>query len=138
MKFSLVLALASASSTLAAPLPFSFGDFISDIVPDIIPDIIGGSDDTNKAGPTPVPVEQISDLGRIAQFTRASFCTTPAVQQWACGEACDANPQTRPIVAGGDNGEIPQCKYHPHLGISCSDSQLTLVFCSLCRLRSSL
>ena len=108
MKFSLVLALASASSALAAPVPFSLGD-----ISNLISDVIG--DDDNEATPTPVSVKDISDFARIAQFTRAAFCTTPVVQKWACGEACDANPQTRPIIAGGDNGEIPQCKHHPHL-----------------------
>jgi len=99
MKFSLVLALASASSTLAAPVPLNFGDLFSEI--------IGGlGDDTNTAAPD--PVDEISDFARIAQFTRASFCSTPVVQKWACGEACDANPQTRPIIAGGNNAEIPQ------------------------------
>jgi len=98
MRFSLVLAL--ASSALAAPVPFSFGDFLSDV--------IGGSDDNNKAATAPISVNDISDFARIAQFTRAAFCTTPVVQKWACGEACDANPQTQPIIAGGDNAETPQ------------------------------
>jgi len=112
MKFSLVLALVGASSTLAAPLPF-FSDLVSSII-----------GDDNEAAPAPISADEISDFARIAQFARASFCTTPVVEQWACGEACDANPQTQPIIAGGDNEEIPRCKYDPHLGVFCSETQL--------------
>jgi len=95
MKVSLVLALVGASSTVAFPLPFSFKDALSNI--------IGG----NKAAPTPVSADEMLNLARIAQFARASFCTTPVVKEWACGEACEANPQTKTIIAGGDNGKIP-------------------------------
>jgi len=119
MKFSLVLALASASSTLAAPLPFlgAFGEALSDV--------IGGSG--NEEAPTPVPAGELPDFGRIAQFARASYCSPAVIQEWACGEACDANPDTQPIIAGGDEGEIPRCKLYPHLGFFCSDTQLTSV-----------
>jgi len=105
MKFSLVLALAGAGSTLAAPLQFleEFGDIISEA--------IGGSG--NEAAPIPVSANEIPDFGRIAQFARASYCTPQVVQEWACGEACDANPETQPIAAGGDSGEIPRCKHYP-------------------------
>lgn len=129
MKISLVLALASASSALAAPLPFNLGD-----LGDLVSEVIGGPDndnDASKGAPTAVSASDIPDLARIAQFTRASFCSTPVVQQWACGEACDANPQTRTIIAGGDNGAIPQCKYHAHRDVFCLDTQLITVFCSL-------
>lgn len=114
MKFSLILALAGAGSTLAAPLPF-LGDLIDDLG-DAISDAIGGSG--NEAAPTPVAANEISNIARIAQFARASYCSPQVVQQWACGEACDANPQTQPIISGGDSGEIPRCKRHPHLASS--------------------
>src|SRR5258706_13280820 len=114
MKFSLVVALAGASSTLAVPLQFL------DDLGDIISEAIGGSG--NEAAPTPVPTNEITDFARIAQFARASYCSTPVVQEWACGEACDANPQTQPIIAGGDSEEIPRCKHYPYLGISYSDT----------------
>jgi len=101
MKFSLVLAFAGASSTLAAPiLPFL------DTIGDAVDDAIGGSG--NEAAPTPVPANEIPNFARIAQFARASYCSPPVVQDWACGEACDANPQTQPIIAGGDGEEIPR------------------------------
>ena len=109
MKFSLIVVLAGACSTLAAPLPFL------DDLGDIISEAIGGSG--NEVAPTPVPSNEITDFARIAQFARASYCSNPVVQKWECGEACDANPQTQPIIVGGDSEEIPRCKYHPHLGI---------------------
>jgi len=48
-----------------------------------------------------------NDFVSVAQFARASFCSAPVVLEWACGEACDANPETEVILAGGDDGEIP-------------------------------
>jgi hypothetical protein len=122
MKASLFLALVGATSTLAAPIRFL--DAIDDIVSEVV-----GSD--NEAAPTPVPPNEISDFGRIAQFARASYCSTPVVQDWACGEACDANPQTQPILAGGDGGRVPLCKHYTHLGVFCSNTQLISVFRSL-------
>jgi hypothetical protein len=126
MKVSLLIALVGAGSTLAAPLPFL------DELGDAITEAIGGSG--NEAAPAPVPANEIPDFTRIAQFARASYCTPQVVQEWACGEACDANPQTQPIIAGGDSGEIPRCKRYPHLEVFCSDAPLTAVFCSLRRL----
>jgi hypothetical protein len=85
------LALLSISSSVqAAPL---FGGLF-------------GSND--KAGATTaLTEEQVNELIPFAHFARASFCSAATTQVWKCGEACDAEPQTEPLLAGGDDQLIP-------------------------------
>jgi len=132
--FVLVLILTHVSSTLAAPVPLPFLDGLVDGAKNAFngakeafngaKDIVNGATDTlrevvedptelintgsgNREATTDVPPEEISKITTIAQFARAAYCSAPAVTNWTCGDACLANPDTKPILAGGDDGDIP-------------------------------
>jgi len=94
-----LIVLGSTTSTLAAPIPRPlFGSIV-----DKVKGIFTGPG--NTAATTTLADTQ--DLTRIAQFARASFCTAPVVTAWKCGGACEANPETQTLLAGGDDGKIP-------------------------------
>jgi len=88
--FATLAFLALSSFTKAAPL---FGG------------LFGSSE---AAGATSVlSDQQVQDIVPFANFARASFCSSAVVQLWKCGEACDAQPETQPLLAGGDDQLIP-------------------------------
>lgn len=45
---------------------------------------------------------QLSDLAPFTQFARAAYCGSSKVQNWQCGQACDALPGFKPSLVGGD------------------------------------
>jgi hypothetical protein len=135
MKFSLVLALAGAGSTLAVPIPLPFFSELLDkaknIIVNPISDLLNNEQPDNAAALTAVSPSEVPGFARIAQFARTAYCSSQVVSQWACGEACEANPKTQPILTGGDDGKIPRCRCYPNCCHPCSYTQLTLAFCSL-------
>jgi hypothetical protein len=94
-----LVVLGSTTSTLAAPIPI-FGSIV-----DKVKGLFNGPG--NTAATTTFKAEETQPLSRIAQFARASFCTAPVVSAWKCGAACEANPETQTLLAGGDDGKIP-------------------------------
>ncbi|KAI0365676.1 alpha/beta-hydrolase [Pilatotrama ljubarskyi] len=67
-----------------------------------------GSGETSDAEPTPLSQEEItSTLVRPALFSRAVYCSPGVVQDWSCGESCDALPNVKVLASGGDDGLIP-------------------------------
>lgn len=100
-KVFLSLVVLGSTSTLAAPIPRPlFGSVI-----DKVKGLFSGPG--NTAATSTLRTEETQPVARIAQFARASFCTAPAITAWKCGGACEANPETQAIVAGGDDGAIP-------------------------------
>jgi len=53
---------------------------------------------------------QLSDLAPFTQFARAAYCGSDKVQNWQCGEACNALPGFKPSLTGG-NGDAEQFFY---------------------------
>ncbi|OSD03904.1 alpha/beta-hydrolase [Trametes coccinea BRFM310] len=68
-----------------------------------------GTGSSSDATPTPVSQDDITNnLLRPALFSRAVYCSTEAVEKWACGDSCDALPNVKVLAAGGDDGLIPR------------------------------
>ncbi|KAI0633275.1 alpha/beta-hydrolase [Trametes polyzona] len=82
----------------AAPTPLDLPDF----------DINVGVGETTDEEPKALSQEDItSKLVRPALFSRAVYCSSGAVEDWKCGESCDALPNVKVLTAGGDDGLIP-------------------------------
>ena len=91
----LLSVLAMTPVTFAAPMP-----------------IFGIGDTTANGKPTAIPQNTINtDLQRPAFFARLAYCSSTAVKAGNCGEQCDAVKGISVLQTGGDNGEIPRCKY---------------------------
>ncbi|CDO69250.1 hypothetical protein BN946_scf185042.g152 [Trametes cinnabarina] len=68
-----------------------------------------GAGSNSDATPTPVSQDDITNnLLRPALFSRAVYCSTNAVEKWACGDSCDQLPNVKVLTAGGDDGLIPR------------------------------
>ncbi|KAI0356282.1 alpha/beta-hydrolase [Trametes cingulata] len=67
-----------------------------------------GSGVTSDEEPVPLSQEDIAGtLVRPALFSRAVYCSPGVVQDWSCGESCDALPNVKVLASGGDDGLIP-------------------------------
>ncbi|CDO71479.1 hypothetical protein BN946_scf184909.g73 [Trametes cinnabarina] len=86
MRFSSVLlyALSASTAVLAAPAPAS------------------------KRSVTALSAAQLSSFAPFTQFARAAYCPISKVQNWQCGQACDALPGFQPTLTGGDGNAIQQ------------------------------
>ncbi|PPQ63476.1 hypothetical protein CVT24_005133 [Panaeolus cyanescens] len=68
------------------------------------------------AAPAPVVLEERSvtalssgDLASLApftQFARAAYCSTSKLQNWQCGDACNANSDFQVTLVGGDGNAV--------------------------------
>ena len=97
---SLVLLLAVSKLASAAPTPL-FGLDLGEIN-------INTDGETSDAGTVSVSQEDItSTLVRPALFARVAYCSSPSVLNMTCGEQCDALPNVKILVAGGDDGLVP-------------------------------
>lgn len=71
-------------------------------------DINVGVGSTSDAKTTAVSQDDITNnLVRPALFSRAAYCSAGAVENWQCGDSCDALPNVKVLTAGGDDGLIP-------------------------------
>ncbi|KAH9851329.1 alpha/beta-hydrolase [Lenzites betulinus] len=88
-----VLGALQVASAAPTPAPFDFNF---------------GSGDTSDAQPTAFSQDDITNnLLRPAFFSNAVYCSTGAVQNWQCGDSCNALPNVKVLTAGGDGGSIP-------------------------------
>ncbi|EJF63436.1 alpha/beta-hydrolase [Dichomitus squalens] len=53
-----------------------------------------------------VSASDLAGFAPFTQFARATYCGADKLQNWTCGEACDANPTFQPTLVGGDGNEI--------------------------------
>jgi hypothetical protein len=63
----------------------------------------------NRRAATAVGIDEIDEFTPIAQFARAAYCSgdifsAGKLKDWTCGDACDANPDFEPTLAGGNGG----------------------------------
>ena len=65
---------------------------------------------TSKRGVTTLSASQLAGFAPFTQFARATYCSTDKLQNWSCGEACDANPTFQPTLVGGDGNAIQNCE----------------------------
>ncbi|KAI9058382.1 alpha/beta-hydrolase [Trametes sanguinea] len=63
---------------------------------------------TSKRSVTALSATQLSSFAPFTQFARAAYCPTSKVQNWQCGQACDALPGFQPTLTGGDGNAIQQ------------------------------
>ncbi|KAI0311771.1 alpha/beta-hydrolase [Amylostereum chailletii] len=55
---------------------------------------------------TAVSASMLSSFAPFTQFARAAYCASSKVQNWQCGEACDALPGFQPTLTGGDGSSV--------------------------------
>ncbi|RDX50054.1 alpha/beta-hydrolase [Lentinus brumalis] len=97
---SAILLLAAIKLATAAPTPL-FGIDFGDIN-------INTDGETSDADTAALSQEDITNtLVRPALFARVAYCSSPAVLNMTCGEQCDALPNVKILVAGGDDGLVP-------------------------------
>jgi hypothetical protein len=102
---SLLLALAPAALVSAAPTRLRASRSISST----LAGLFGASSSDKPAALDPQTAE--SEFLRPALFAQAAYCSTPAVQKWTCGSACDAlGKDINVLIAGGNDGTIPGCE----------------------------
>jgi hypothetical protein len=62
--------------------------------------------DNSITAVTALSSTDISNLAPFTQFARAAYCNPEVVQDWTCGEACDALPGFQATLTGGDGNAI--------------------------------
>jgi len=50
---------------------------------------------------TALTAADLTNLDSFTQFARAAYCPVDKLMSWTCGEACEANPNFIPTLAGG-------------------------------------
>ncbi|KIK63522.1 hypothetical protein GYMLUDRAFT_57220 [Collybiopsis luxurians FD-317 M1] len=67
---------------------------------------------------TPVSSSELASFAPYTQFARAAYCPTDSLQNWSCGEACEANSDFEVSLVGGDGNDVQIyfVGYSPSLG----------------------
>lgn len=99
-----------------------------------------------QGAPTPIPQAQVDSFDHSTHFAAVAYCSSETTKTWTCGEHCDANPEFRPSLVGGDGGDTPLCELSTSMPYAMLASEthgprftrgmITDIPCSLCRLRS--
>ncbi|KAJ7460781.1 alpha/beta-hydrolase [Mycena latifolia] len=55
---------------------------------------------------TSVPAGQVSTFKPYSYFANAAYCSASATAAWSCGGNCEANPDFKPVAAGGDGTAV--------------------------------
>jgi hypothetical protein len=69
---------------------------------------------------TALSATQLANLAPFTQFARAAYCPTDLLQNWDCGQACEANSDFEVTLVGGD-GNVVQIFF---VGFSPSQSSI--------------
>ena len=60
-----------------------------------------------------VSASTLAGFAPFTQFARAAYCPSDKIQNWSCGEACDALPGFEPTLTGGDGNAVQLCTSTP-------------------------
>jgi len=55
---------------------------------------------------TAVSASKLASFAPYTQFARAAYCPTDILENWTCGEACEANADFEVSLVGGDGNDI--------------------------------
>jgi len=55
---------------------------------------------------TAVSASELASFAPYTQFARAAYCPTDILENWTCGEACEANADFEVSLVGGDGNDI--------------------------------
>ncbi|KAH7869646.1 alpha/beta-hydrolase [Lentinula edodes] len=62
--------------------------------------------DLERRTVTTLSATELSSFAPFTQFARAAYCGTDILQDWTCGEACEANSDFEVSLVGGDDDDI--------------------------------
>ena len=74
-----------------------------------------GIDDSNRTPTLPVAKDIFAELTKGALYSNAAYCSAGSVTTSTCGAACEALGNIEVAFTGGDNKEVPACKWESHL-----------------------
>ena len=74
-----------------------------------------GIDDSNRTPTLPVAKDVFAELTKGALYTNAAYCSADSVKFLTCGATCEALGDIEVAFTGGDNKEVPACKWESHL-----------------------
>ena len=70
-----------------------------------------GNDDSNRTPPLLVAKDVFSELTKGALYSNAAYCGADSVRNLSCGATCEALGNIKVAFTGGDNREVPACKW---------------------------
>ena len=73
------------------------------------------SDDLNHTPTLSMAKDVFAELSRGALYANAAYCSAGSVKSWSCGATCEALGDIQVALTGGDNKEVPDCKWEVHL-----------------------
>lgn len=59
-----------------------------------------------ERGVTSLSSSALASLAPFTQFARAAYCSTSKLQNWQCGDACNANSDFQVTLVGGDGNAV--------------------------------
>ncbi|KAJ4475797.1 Alpha/Beta hydrolase protein [Lentinula aciculospora] len=62
--------------------------------------------DLHRRAVTQLSTTELASFAPFTQFARAAYCGTDILQDWTCGEACEANADFAVSLVGGDDNDI--------------------------------
>jgi hypothetical protein len=74
-----------------------------------------GIDDSNRTPTLPVAKDVFAELTKGALYSNAAYCSAGSVKSLSCGATCEALGDIKVAFTGGDNKEVPACKWEFHL-----------------------
>ncbi|KAK0504705.1 alpha beta-hydrolase [Armillaria luteobubalina] len=55
---------------------------------------------------TVLSAAELASFAPYTQFARAAYCGSDVLQDWSCGEACDATSDFEPALVGGNGNDV--------------------------------
>ncbi len=74
-----------------------------------------GIDNSNRTPTLPVAKDVFAELTKGALYSNAAYCSAGSVKTLTCGATCEALGDIEVAFTGGDNKEVPACKWESHL-----------------------
>lgn len=74
-----------------------------------------GSDDSNHTPTLPVAKGVFAELTKGALYSNVAYCSAGSVKGLSCGATCEALGGIEVAFTGGDNKEVPACKWEYRL-----------------------
>ena len=74
-----------------------------------------GIDNSNRTPTLPVAKDVFAELTKGALYSNAAYCSATSVKTLTCGATCEALGNIEVAFTGGDNQEVPACKWKSHL-----------------------
>ena len=74
-----------------------------------------GIDNSNHTPTLPVAKDIFAELTKGALYANAAYCSAGSVQSLTCGATCQALGNIEVAFTGGDNKQVPACKWGLHL-----------------------